>query len=195
MIIPILLISLYSFITSAFNFSATGCVDEAGTSSCFADVLSEVAGTCSKICGCDGPFSCANANQDCLIGCACVGYEKSINCILSSCWNKVRCQHRHTYNCHSNILFLKVYSCEYQSLLIEAYSGCPISVPAGWPYVLTKLNQPGSCSCALTDVWLAQLSGGQKGLSCVTRAGLNQNFVQECECCAVQEPVSAYANP
>jgi hypothetical protein len=89
MIIPILLIHLFSPIVFGFGFSTTGCVDEAGTASCFADVLSDVAGTCGTICGCSSPFHCTNANKDCLIGCGCVGYEKSINCILESCWNKV----------------------------------------------------------------------------------------------------------
>jgi hypothetical protein len=103
MIISSLLLSLYASIAFAFSFSASGCVDEAGTTECFADVLNEVAGTCATICGCNSPFGCTNANKDCLIGCACVGYEKSINCILSSCWNKVcyqirRCFLRTTVN-------------------------------------------------------------------------------------------------
>jgi hypothetical protein len=64
------------------NFSTTGCVDAAGTATCFQKSIADVTAGCKTACA-------SNPNGDCLIACLCEGYKERINCALSSCWNKV----------------------------------------------------------------------------------------------------------
>ena len=73
----------------AFNFPTAGCVDEAGTTACLALADSDMAASCSTLCGCTDPFTCSQASDACLTGCVCVATQSYLNCVLSSCWNKV----------------------------------------------------------------------------------------------------------
>jgi hypothetical protein len=86
----VFLLFFVSVALSASNFTTTGCVDAAGTQTCITNAIDSITSACQSACGCENPFSCANANYDCLAGCVCEGYKDTINCVLSSCWNKVR---------------------------------------------------------------------------------------------------------
>ncbi|KIM94371.1 hypothetical protein OIDMADRAFT_60701 [Oidiodendron maius Zn] len=156
----------------AFNFPTAGCVDEAGTTACLALADSAMAASCSTLCGCTDPFTCSQASDACLTGCVCVATQSYLNCVLSSCWNKV-------------------YSCEYQTLAVDAVNICPIAVPAGIPYFLSIPNQPGSCSCELSALWAATYAAPFSGLNCTT-ANPDAAASQRCACCAVEESISAY---
>ena len=80
---------LSSFVHCFQNISTTGCVDDAGTQACFQQVTSNVDSACSSLCGCNDAFSCNSHDTNCLTSCACEASKQYINCVVSSCWNKV----------------------------------------------------------------------------------------------------------
>jgi hypothetical protein len=87
-----IVLTLISFASIAFglaNFTTSGCLDAAGTEICIQNAVASTTATCIQVCGCNDPFSCDNEKAECLIGCECEAYKESLNCVLSSCWNKV----------------------------------------------------------------------------------------------------------
>lgn len=175
--------------SDAFNFPTAGCVDEAGTTACLAQADSAMAASCSTVCGCTDPFTCSHASDACLAGCVCVATQTYLNCVLSSCWNKV-CYALARQKPSLTQSDVQVYSCEYQTLAVDAVNICPIAVPAGIPYFLSNPNQPGSCSCELSALWAASTAAPLTALNC-TKINFKAAASQQCACCAVEESISA----
>jgi len=88
------LIRIRAVLGDAFGFPTEGCVDEAGVNACLALADRNMAQNCATVCGgeCTDAFTCTSTTDACLTGCMCVTTQEYINCVLSSCWNKVRCQ-------------------------------------------------------------------------------------------------------
>ncbi|KAF2667452.1 hypothetical protein BT63DRAFT_292646 [Microthyrium microscopicum] len=169
--LPILFVSLASAI-SVSNFTAAipQCIDPAGTQQCIDKSNVGILSACEAACGCGDAFTCGFGSADCVLACGCAAFQGVINCMVSNCWNKV-------------------YSCEYQQLLIDAATYCPISTPLYFPFFGAKVDQPGSCSCALTDLWASQLVASNAETTCLKN---NFKLGTECSCCAAAGVTSVY---
>lgn len=158
----------------AYSFPSAGCADPEGTDTCFQKTLTISTEACNQLCGsCSDPTTCSNRSIHCLDGCVCVEYQEYVNCALSYCWNKV-------------------YSCEYQQLVIDAANICPIAAPKTIPYFgTTNFTVPGACSWTLSNFYEVFVSSA--GGLCVGHSSSPQES-EICSCCGASEAVSLYYN-
>jgi hypothetical protein len=90
LILPFL---LFSAVHALFEFPSDGCVAPAALDSCMTKTTQRAATCFSQQCpgvdpDCIKDGSCSSQNLKCLYTCLCTQAQESINCALSSCWNK-----------------------------------------------------------------------------------------------------------
>jgi hypothetical protein len=157
--------------TAQFTDTLTsGCFDQTGHDNCVATINKDVTAS-YNFCVNNGT---STANSYCTAAASCQLGDGYVACALEYCWNKV-------------------YSCEYQQLLINYVQSC-ISSPLGhnlpfWNH--TADDMPGACSCDLTGLQEYLHEGADNAKQCNVQVGINSY----CSCCGFAETVAECVFP
>ncbi|KXG50482.1 uncharacterized protein PGRI_069730 [Penicillium griseofulvum] len=176
-------------------FEPSSCADPKSLTICYEKVDANYSNCVNNNCAgggqacynsCGGSTSCMNEKcpglgLDCIKACECEKSALQIDCAGQSCWNQV-------------------YSCEYQSTVIDFLGVCLNPNRDGLPYWPTPDDAPDSCSCNLGKVELKEYLINNQLTECSNNAtNLNQmtdtqamiDYGQACMCCGWSAIISA----
>lgn len=154
-----------------------GCIDPQGLADCNTRATNHIPECVANLCNADNIpcFGQPGCQQQaiCLNSCECTGYQSSLVCAMTSCWNKAA-------------------SCEYQALAISALRQCPdLMAP---PYFPPQDSDAGQCSCQLgtLDLLVEQtLPEGLTSCQASLQQGDNLDASTQCGCCGSAWELSA----
>ncbi|KAL3475957.1 hypothetical protein BJX99DRAFT_228647 [Aspergillus californicus] len=146
----------------AITASSDGCVDKSGMDTCLSTAESQLAD-----CGQD-------AQDDLQLQACMLTYDVTLlGCYIESCWNKV-------------------YSCEYQLVVVDILSQQYPSPSDPIPFWPPPDNAPGGCVCNFGSIYDELLSSLDHLQSTCNEYITSVSSLQTCQCCAWSAGLSAF---